>query len=455
MTKTLAIVNYAETTTINLIDQNALCVFVGESGQRPLRTTGGLVTRTFTFKATATTKALARTAVNNFITVLRSALDNKADALFTYEYFLKEGADGETALRSLIVDWDAKAISSSSAIDAYQTDNIDLYVSVALTVQDWREETALTTATKGTETGPGAGGTKLTLTGLANTAPSSISTSFDSSLSGNVLTKLWVGLQPRSGTNWQHIWPFDYGFTDNDTTETTTAGSYGTNVMLTTFIDTAMERRVYMPVEPMYDSLGATNDYLHSKGRYYGLLRYKTTGTGTFLLRAGISYYYDETAYSEARLLDDSGNWRFAPIGVFQFPPHGIKTANDVGAAYENVTISIDAQRLAGSANLYYDYILWIPHDHFIALENAKLELPGVLSLETRSDLTTVGKTLFSGSTRGFCTISEQNNWYIPPVSIGTLQLVFAAERDGNQIATDDLNVLNFYVHEAFEAYNV
>ena len=476
MTKILAIENFLASTTINLADDSTTCVFVGEGGRRPLRSTDGAIVRTFSFRFTAATKALARTAANTFISSLREALTWNEDDLNPYSWFLKEAADGETALRSLIIDWDAWATVDGSAIDAYQTMNTQIYVDLALTVQDHREEAAKTTLTVSSASADYAIGKKLLLSGAAATDLSRLFFKLTSSLTGTgvSLSRVWVGLMPApfrsdiyTADNFQHIWKFDNWDTSIlgiDSTETTSTGSYGTNIVKTTFATVeTMRRRALLNVQGIYDAASASTYSFQARGEFVVLLRYKVdSGTGTVLARLGVSgSIADAVAYNEEVLLDDSGSYRFAEMGVIKIPSRGLRQETTVPGIIGNVCLTIDAQRISGNATVVWDTLTLIPYNHYLSIEDADIRDIRTLDVVTNEGLD-VYPFIEVASTADFVqnvTIKEAKDFMHPYGSLYSgaryVQVVIAAERDTSQIHGDNIDHVSFNIYEAFEAYNV
>lgn len=476
MTKILALENFLASTTINLIDDTAACVFVGEGGRRPLRSTDGAIVRTFSFRFTASTKALARTAANAFITALRQGLDWNENDLSPYSWFLKEAADGETAVRSLVLNWDAWATVDGSAIDAYQTMNTSIYVDLALTVQDHREEATKTTLTVSSASADYAIGKKLQLGVTAATDLSRLFFKLTSSLTGTgvFLYRVWVGLMPAPeitailpDENFQHIWKFDNWDTDilgTDSTETTSTGSYGTNIVKTTFATVAtMARRALLNVQDIYAAASATDYAFQARGEFMVLLRYKVdSGTGTVLARLGVSgSIADAVAYNEAVLLDDSGSYRFAEMGVIKIPPRGLRHEMTVPDIFGSVCLTLDAQRLSGNATVVWDTLTLIPYKHFLSIEDADIRSTRSLNVITNEGFD-VYPFIGDDETGYFIqnvTIKESRNFMYPIgflySGVRRVQVVIAAERETSQIHGDNIDHVSFSIYEAFEAYNV
>lgn len=474
MTKILSIDNQAGTVLVNLIDDSATCVFIGEGGERPLKGTGGLVTRTFTFRTTASTKALARTAANTFIDSLRKAITWHDDDLETNSIFLREAADGETAVRSLIVDFDATAVSDGSAIDAYQTMNIQLYIDVALTLQNHREEASKTAGTIANASTAQAIGHSFTLSVLDHTKPSRTlwdingDTAAGTGVESDVLTRLWVGVMPYTGSDFVPIWLLQDADLHNNTSLTTDADMYDTNVAEVSNADftatPGMALRVSLDVATVYTGafIGPLA-YAQAKGNYVALLRYKLTGAGTVLARGGVSYSSSGTyAYNEPRVLEDSGEWRFVNLGLVKIPPRGYRYEKQqiFSSGFDHLigdtSIGVDAQRITGSGVLLLDTITMIPFYSYIALENVKLSNIFDTDILTYENLIpeAVSRKYNRSTLETYCNIVGINNWMLPIIRGTYLQVVLAAEREDEQVHDDPVAVSSVSVFKAYEGYH-
>lgn len=458
MAKTLAISNFSGSVYIDLLSDASTVVFFGEGGRRPLQATDGTITRTFLFRVTSTTKALARANVNAFITALRNAVRWNVDGLESESYFLVEGADGETVLRSLILNFEAFADVDGSAIDAYQSLNKEINMSVALTLLDHREEVAQKTLSESNATANYAVGKALILYGNVNTAPSRISVPIISSLVGNVLRSTWVGMKKSLGVSFQPVWFFDYAdFLGAGTAETTQAGSYGTNVAkVSTFSTTTMIQRVQLNVGTQYTALlGSSAASGQASGRYVVLLRCLSEG-GNVLVRVGVEASDGAPcSYNEARLLVDSSAWQIVNLGVVSLPPNSIRQEELANERLAGCGLWFDAQRLSGSATLVFDTITFIPHDHYMAVEGVAISSIYTTTLYTNENLD-VGSIVKTEPGGDFATngkIIDKNNFIFPPHS--AVCMVYAADFGDGHIYNTNLDNGDIKIYEAFDAYNV
>lgn len=460
MARVLQIENFSTTTTINLLADTGISVFIGEGGNRPLKSGVGTVTRVFSFRITASTKALARTAANSFISSLTKAIDWHVDPLQSESWFLREAADGETAVRSLIVNFEASANSDGSAIDAYQTMNTAVYVDVALTLQNHREEVAKTTLTETNETTKTAIGAALTLSGSANTAKSRLFVPIISSLSGSIMTKVWVGLRSITAAGFRPIWFFDHAEDLlNGTTETTETGSYGTNICKVEFTTTTMLPRARLNVYTQYNAFSESAASGSAAGRYVALLRYKCLSAvgETVLVRIGTDMSNGAPiSYNEPRMvINDDENWWFVNLGVVSIPSHSIRQEELATDRIASCNLRIDAQCLNGTPDLILDTITFIPYDHYIYIEKCAISTLYTTTIYSNEDLQvgTITKVVATGNYAVQGTIVEKNDFMYPPATTSVV-MVYAAEKADGQFHANDLDNGAIQIYEAFDAYN-
>lgn len=464
MANVLQIEDYLATTnTLNLLSPTAIAVFIGEGGgEMPLKT-GGVVTRVFRFKVTGATKAAARANVNLFLKYLKKVTLWHGDILQNQSIFLREAADGETPMRWLIKDWQASAVEDSTAIDAFQTTNKDIYVNVAITLQNHRERVAKTTLTEYAPSADVAVGKRVVLEGDGNiTTNSRVFLTLTSSLSGNYLTNFWIGMRPHlttgvGGDTFLHLWYFDYATAlAAGTTETTETGSYGTNIAKVTFSNNLMANRVKLNVGGQYTAQSVTLGN-QTRGRYVVLLRYKDdTAGGSVLLRVGVSSAeFSPVSYNEARLIDSDDNWHMVNLGVVQFPPHGVRQEESVSGLDAACYLHIDAQRLSGTATVCLDTLTFIPYDHYLYVENAPINEDFNLQIITNEDMGTVARIIDDAAAfKQMSTIVENNNFIYPyDQNTNSVLLVYAGDNPASHAASTNLDNGAVTIFEAVEGY--
>lgn len=272
-------------------------------------------------------------------------------------------------------------------------------------------------------------------------------------------------MMPWVDDNFQHIWECDHATTlYTDTTETTSTGSFGTNIAKVSFATNAgMAPRVLLNANDIYDAVGAPGGGYQTKGEFFILLRYKVdSGTGTIMTRIGVSGAANKSfSYNEARLVDSSGLWRFLPVGVVKFPPQGMRQETVSTNMVQTGCIMIDAQRLTGNCTIVFDSLTLIPYKHFLAVDNMRISSGLNLRVVTNELLDIVAFSEVAGETPTFSepgNIVEQRNFLYPVGTYDSVdfrnQVVFAAERGTTQVYNDDLDNDTFSIYEAYEGYN-
>lgn len=457
MAAVLQIENYGATATLSLLSSTGVALLIGTKGtERPLKH-GGQITRVFSFKASGATKALARQNANTFLSYLRNALKWKDDDLRNQSYFLREAADGETPTRYLIIDYQADVVEGGTAVDGLQVRNKEIFIDVAFTLQNHREKVSKTTLTESGASNNYAIGKRVLLSdsGNANVA-SRVFLTLTSKLFGSYMTRYWIGMRPHDSVadgTFLHLWYFDYA--DNlsaGTTEAISAGSHGNYIVQVTFSDNLMTRRCQLGVYDQYSAQSITPAN-QAKGRYIALLRYKSGST--VLARIGISgSETSPAAYNEPRLLDGSGNWRFANLGVIQFPPYSVRAEEVVPKLVYNCYINIDAQRLSGTPTLILDTITLIPYDHYLHVDSTSLATGYVNQIIVNEDLRLTARVIDgSGTFISPSNVVENNNFLYPFDDTSHVLMVYAAERAGSQVANDNLDNGTVTIFEAREGY--
>ncbi len=459
MATILQIENYERTTRIDLTDNSNISV-VARDLEREISYGDNLITRTYTLRATGNSRGSARNRVNELISLLRQAVYWREDAMESESVFLRERADGENITRLLIVDYEARVVTRMPGIDPFQSNSNDLFIQVALTLQNHREELFAEELSSVSSTGS-AIGRKYTLTApRLYTKPARIQ-EFVFSAGAAVTEQYWIGLQPYTGGNFIHIWRLNLGTAGFDAVLTgTSPGRYSTRTVEVDFnLYEHMARRLSISVFDVHSAIGSTS-YNNSRGVFMPLLRYKVNGTGAIMARLGV--YSGKASYNEARLLQNDGLWHFMPAGVIMMPTGGWRkqtTASRV-SPLQNVAIYIDAQRLGGTATLTLDTITFIPYHSYIHIQGARVYSSETLFLITHEDFKIEafsGPYVGSSTITKWATVADQNNWRAPIPSRGMsnrIDMVVAAESESaGQIAGDNVVSLRRNIVPAWEAF--
>lgn len=482
MGMTLQLENTSASSTVDLTSVSGIAVVDYEiTRDLSYHAHGEAIIKSYTFRATGTTKAAARTAVNTFVGLLRDGVEWNEDTLKDEATFLREANDGETSLRMLLINYEVKAIpqnASSGQLGSHQSHAKDIFFVVAFTLQNHRELSSQTTLTFPYETNAYSSGFSITTRGAETTKESRVALQISSTeTSGNRQTRLWIGFKADSDyptTEFQPVWLCDHASSlGTDTTETTSAGSQGTNIAKVSFTtDESMKPRIYMNVNDAYDGLGRAESTYHARGRWATLIRYKVDSgsNGNIFCRIGtapdVAKSTYSVAYNEPRLLDNSGAWRFMEGGVVTIPPQGYREATSSSTIIiDKAYVVIDCQRIGAGADrtVVIDSVTFIPYDHYIRLSNLYLDENYNVNVVTNEDLSVEAFVSTVGGGTSFfqrATILEINNFMYPisiPTGSGTFsaRMVIASEQEGAQVYDDNLDYSFVKVYKAFEAYNV
>ena len=456
MAVTLQIENYDVSTTVDLINLSGVTM-LATNLKREISYTGedGLITRTYTFRVTGSSKANARSNANSLVTLLRQAVNWNEDDLEAESVFLRDAADGETATRLLIKGFEATVYTRLPGADPYQTSSTGIFVKAAFTLQNHREDISETGLTAVSSSGASIGKKYTLSSSAAYTKPSRIQ-ELTFSVGSNPTDKFWIGIQPYTGGDFQPVWELDKGTVQTDTVATgTTTGSYSTNTLITDFATNAgMTLRLKTAIGDHYTT---PED---ARGKYVALLRYQLPSSNAVIARIGV-HNGGQTSYNEARLLTDDGVWHFANMGVVKLPPHGwrqLTTATKV-LVMDAVFIFLGAQRLSGSGSLIMDTLTFIPYHSYIHLTDCNAYTGYVQYIITHENFLTESFTgTYTGDDiRQWAVIAEQNNWLSPIPARGAsdyLQMVIATEtKSSGQVAADSIVNLTRDIVPAWEVY--
>lgn len=469
MAKTFELQGPDGTQLLDLMNYTGVAL-VDEPMDRPLSyKAGALETRVFRFTVTGSTRALARSAANAFVAALRTAVRWTEDDLLENSVFLAEAAEGETVTRKLVVDFSAAIDKRGKTNHAFQEFSFRIVVSVAITTQNQHEEeTAKTLSTTGTPSNQANGSSVILRDVTQNPVMSRDSRisrmQLTSSVSsGNALNRLWVGIMPYSAavnTAYPYaglIWRADQALgSAYDVALASSSGSVGAQVMRISFTDALLQERVYF-------AFSDPDFWEPPPGEYLILMRYKVNSGGTVMARMGSAYATGAgltPAYNEARLLDNSGNWRLMPMGVIKFPARGARYEMRLSGGglvkAENTTLVFDAQRLTGSSTLDIDTIAFVPYKHFLWLEGIYLFTGSVLHIVQHESGDVEAFTRDASlNLLAYAKVIESRNWSFPYSSddYNPAFVFWAAEREALHGATDNIALSTTSIYPTWEAY--
>lgn len=468
MAYTLRLENDIQLTLINFVNSSTVKLLVDGGLERPLsyNLPNGRSVRVFRLAISGATKAAVRATVNEMATLLRTAIWWEEDELLPRTVYLAQAADGETLTRELVHSYTLTAVSRGS-INPLQTAHNEVVLDLAITVQTHREEHQKTTLTESLATADYSLGRYSVLSGADNTKNSRMFLDVTSTdVTG--YDDIWIGMQQYTGAApLLHIWKLDYATAlGNDTSETTDGAAYSTNVPRTTFtLNESMVYRVTCNVDDMYTASSASQSggFHPHQGEYVALLRYKVSGTGTVFARIGTAGGAGKSyGYNEPRLLDDSGVWTILNMGVVRFPPMGFRVEATTTNKVQACNLRIDAQRLSGTSQVYWDTITFVPYNNYIAMEDVNLKTGFKLAVRTNEKLD-VEAYLMEDQGGGIwfyyapVTIAEERNFLYPVgYKIDTTyynRIVIAGHTAGN-VATSNLSMSLLQIYQAFEAFN-
>lgn len=263
------------------------------------------------------------------------------------------------------------------------------------------------------------------------------------------ITTIWAGIRPKyqhPATLFTPLWELEEaGSLGTDSTLDTDANGSGagSNVIKTTFATVAtLAQRGRITIANVLAS-----DYDHMVGRYLVLLRYRTSATLTTFgiqLRAGYNAATVQEIKAPEYVTPATTGFYFLDMGIVTFPPGQIRQAGSPNIG--NVGLSLFAERLAGSGNLIWDCLTFIPADHMVKIDNASLTLSAHAYAYTHEDDVMSGLQETDNQPTRNLTLAA-TNWYIPIVPGYGGQLVVAgAEAGGLSVKTDTIDVDLEYV---------
>lgn len=292
----------------------------------------------------------------------------------------------------------------------------------------------------------------------------------------DAVTKLWMGFRPEyyGLANFQPIWQCQslvaltpgHSTLDVDTADHVDATAYNGYTAMVTFnpANPDMDRRLYIDLWQGPNG-GTRVNASHFAGRYLVLCRcfcdLGVYGTEYPLLQMRSGYTghpWRMTVHDPAVIQHTAA--KYVELGQIQIPPpgtwDGIPALAGTTADLEcgEFTIELYAQSLDAVATyLHLDVLILIPCDYFIKVEDANTCLEDLgLTNRQAAIIRNPDERLFAYNHEGLAptpggrpmssATAMPNQWYVPP---GNSQLVLAAERDAEQVITDDLTGVFMY----------
>lgn len=268
--------------------------------------------------------------------------------------------------------------------------------------------------------------------------------------SGGPIDKIWAGIRPEFHglTDFNPVFLQTNGAAYTDTTKTST--------MTTDFATvTEMDRRWGNTINNYQP--GVTN-FEHYFGSYQILLLARCL-TSPMTVAFQMRYGYSNTPLANLIKLPtvefSDTSWRIVSLGNIKIPPYPKPDTTLVSqrkdAQYFQFYCYI--QRLVGSGTYSVEcgrFIL-MPTHHSIYLSGLNIQTTDPVEALVRYDDKFVVYTDQSTGGRLLPTDVAPRNWYMPP---GDSTLVMVAERSTQQVATDDLEVVQMSYYPRTRSYN-
>ena len=368
MAKVLSLYTGA-TLTLNLLTGDAL---VRSQGWQPQigGAEDGIVWDTFEIVGRASTNALYLAALYNIQKFITDARDYHTNPSLEDPCWIYFRAEGGEEVRALVFDGNLE-MPGEGKMGAF-LDNAGAGVArLALARSYWWERTsALTVSTSAVSNMGGEWAPTVTSGNL----PGRIRTLKITGNASNNIDDVWVGVKPTyEGTaSFNPLWEAESGTNGTDAADAVDASASGGNRVTVSFAtSSAMVERFRISVSQILGS-----NYTHMIGSYTVLGRVKSSSAVTssqrFLIRTYQGLLTGETELTgETAFTPDTTTWRLVELGYFRVPPTGYRFAESTGSALwcKDATLYIYAQRLSGTASLYFDCLILIPTEPVLTIK--------------------------------------------------------------------------------------
>lgn len=404
------------------------------------------VWETFTCFAQGTDAAI-RTEQDKLDKLSEVAYNYVKDILEKTPVYLRVQSEGETVRRAVVLNI-AVSYGADSNISALLGANmVSSQTGTLVTIAVYRtpyfeQESANVTSTTGLTAN---GGFWVPAGSGAGVIPQRISKFVvSSSTATSALYKMWIGIRRiRNGSaNFKCLWECETGTMHiADTTTQADATASGSSKVQITYATSATLARRFTLVWQTGGGGGTTDDDI--LGEYLVLGRVKLSSASTevrILLKHGwLGLSYDQEIAGDTYLsaVQDSNltNWNLVELGRVKLPPTGNRDGiGEATADIAYVSLNIWSERMSASGNLDMDYILLVPTDHLLYLEQTYAWASGgktnvyTSPLNEQIALSRVSEP--SGAIVN--TIGSYNNWYYP--SGGGIVVVAAQEKTRHQL---------------------
>lgn len=375
MTKTLSL----NTGTATTVDMLAGRLRVRANGWTVNSCTGegDRVWDTFSLVGIGTSELGLGTTIYNLDEFCRKARTHAANVSWSERLWLHwEPEGGAAELRTLVTDGELAILPDPGSGGLGPLLNSDgfAYVNAAIEHMPWWEETVYGTSTA-TSVSMAGGTARLTVT--RGDLSSRINQFSITGYTGTALDDIWVGIRPTyAGTaNFKSRWECELG--ENVTASYGTAVNVadgdainGTAVICTSANSTTMGQRFRINA---FDVMGSASDDM--SGRYLVLGRLKCGSSAEYLvdLYHGLGQLGSTPQgielVGETKVTNNL--YKLIELGNVQMPPSGLKVYDELGTNYIDTWLYIYAQRLTGSASIWFDCLILIPSEHMLTIKNA------------------------------------------------------------------------------------
>jgi len=373
-----------------------------------------------------------------------------SDPFLDESYWLEWNVDGESAKRALIMpEWALSRVIKHGINPLMNQGELNVQ-RLIFNRHPLNESVAASSASN---TGLSSIGGNLTITN-DGTWPSRIaSITFENNSSAGTYKKIWAGIRPiyEGVSSFEEVWESEDGTIGTDTTVTADTPASGGSTMKCTFATATLAERYTIRASDVLLSGDALQ-----KGKYLILLRYRSSVSSSATYGIQLKLGYDGGANFEEKdeifVTTADTNYHFVELGTVSFPPGDER--NRVATDMLLAQFKFWAERLDGTANLYFDCHIMMPATHSLFLDDCDIDNTGeaVIHYTAEDDDQTQAISFDSGPSIKRQAQASPNNWSIPIGETTGGHLVICAERDDSSIKADTVDVTVSY-HNRWLSY--
>jgi hypothetical protein len=255
--------------------------------------------------------------------------------------------------------------------------------------------------------------------------------------SGYTLTELWIGFKSsRYGTpgDFEPVWECEDGTLTNNTSSQSDGTASGGYMAQCTFATATMCDRVLISVD---DVVASSADYRDQRGSYIVLLRAKVDASTTARVQLldGISAHTNASFRTQSRVPIESTSWYLYELGTVDIPPGKNNYVPD--NFLSEYTLKIQAERTAGSGDLYMDALVLIPTEGAIHVDNAMIYYGDyILIVMAHPTGAVTGWTFDTTNIPKLAADVHPINFSLP---VGAGVAIVAAQRETSHVLTDSV----------------